>query len=310
MQAPGSILVVDDRESNLHLMGEILESAGHRVLCASNGAEAIELAISAKPDVILLDVKMPGMDGFEVSAKLRSLAQTSAIPIVFVTAHYTEEQDLLHGLGVGAYDYLIKPISRAVLLARIGVVLRIRRSEDRLRRLSSTDELTGLYSRSYVVGRLEAELQRAPQHDSRIAVTMLDVDDLRSCNDTFGHEVGDEVLRRVSAVLKSSSRLYDSVGRYAGDEFLIVQPEIAEGEASAWVEWLNEKVAAEGFNGLPHELRVSFSAGVAAWDRRASAEALIQFAGSALDAAKRAGRRQTVCYSKMRDASAAAHASS
>ena len=304
MQAPGSILVVDDRESNRHLMKEILESAGHRVICASSGIEGIELAIAAKPDLILLDVKMPGMDGFEVSAKLRSLAETAIIPILFVTAHYTEEQDVLHGLGVGAYDYLIKPISRAVLLARVGVVLRIRRSEDRLRRLASIDELTGLYSRSDVVRRLEAELQR----DTRLAVTMLDVDDLRSCNDTFGREVGDEVLRRVSGVLKNNTRLYDSVGRYAGDQFLIVQPEVDERAALAWVERLNEKVAEEGFRGQARELRVSFSAGIAGWDRRASAEALIQFAESALDVAKRAGKRQTVCYSQMGAASAAADA--
>ena len=98
-----------------------IESAGHRVVCASDGAQAIDLAISTQPDMILLDVKMPGMDGFEVCAKLQSLAETATIPIMFVTAHYAEEQDMLHGLGIGAYDYLIKPVSRAVLLARIGV---------------------------------------------------------------------------------------------------------------------------------------------------------------------------------------------
>src|SRR5262252_4151729 len=107
-------------------MKEILESAGHRVVCASHGAEAIDLAITTRPEVILLDVKMPGMDGFEVCAKLKSLAETATIPVMFVTAHYAEEQDMLHGLGVGAYDYLIKPVSRAVLLARVGVILRLR----------------------------------------------------------------------------------------------------------------------------------------------------------------------------------------
>ncbi len=308
MQAPGSILVVDDRESNRHLMTEILESAGHRVVCAANGPEGIEIAIATKPDLILLDVKMPGMDGFEVSAKLRSLAETAPIPIVFVTAHYTEEQDVLHGLGVGAYDYLIKPISRAVLLARVGVVLRIRRSEDRLRQLSSIDELTGLYTRSCATRRLEAELQRAPRHDARLSVTMLDVDDLKSCNDTFGHQVGDEVLRRVSAVLKNHTQLYDSVARYGGDEFLIVHPEVTEHEAVTLVERFNEKVTEEAFHGQAEGLSVSLSAGIAAWDGRASAEALIQFAERALDAAKRSGKRRTVCYSQLSAVSASADA--
>jgi diguanylate cyclase (GGDEF)-like protein len=309
MQAPGSILVVDDRESNRRLMSEILESAGHRVICASSGAEGIELAISAKPEVILLDVKMPGMDGFEVSAKLRSLAETAPIPIVFVTAHYTEEQDVLHGLGVGAQDYLIKPISRAVLLARVGVVLRTRRSEDRLRQQSSIDELTGLCSRRSVVRRLEAELQRAPQRDTRLTVTLLDVDDLKSCNATLGHEVGDEVLRRVSDVLRKGTRLFDSVGRYAGDEFLVVQPEAAEHEALAWVERWNEKLAEEVFHSQARDLQVSFSAGIATWDRGSSAEELIHCAESALGAAKRGGKRRTVCYSQVARVAASANAS-
>ncbi len=299
MEALGSILVVDDRESNRHLMKGLLESAGHRVVCASSGAEGIELAISAKPDVILLDVKMPGMDGFEVSAKLRSLAETASIPILFVTAYYTDERDVLHGLGVGAYDYLIKPISAAVLLARVGVALRIRRSEDRLRRLSCIDELTGLCSRSEAVRRLEAEMQRTAQRETELSVMVLDLDDLKSCNDAFGHQLGDDVLKRVSAVLKSNARPHDSVGRCGGDEFLIVQPESSEPQAIALVERLREKVAEEAFYGQAQQLCVSFSAGIAAWDGRASAEALIRSAEEALDAAKRAGKRQTVCHSQI-----------
>jgi DNA-binding response OmpR family regulator len=155
MQPPGRILVVDDREANRHLLSETLESTGHDVLCASGGAEAIELAVTGRPDLILLDVKMPGMDGFEVCAKLQALAETATIPIVFLTANYAEEQDVIHGLEIGACDYLIKPISRPVLLARVGVMLRIRRSEERVRQLSIIDEFTGLFSKNYVVQRLE-----------------------------------------------------------------------------------------------------------------------------------------------------------
>jgi diguanylate cyclase (GGDEF)-like protein len=308
MEAPGSILVVDDRESNRHLMKELLESAGHRVVCAGSGAEGIELAISAKPDVIILDVKMPGMDGFEVSAVLRSLAETASVPILFVTAYYTEEQDVLHGLGVGAYDYLIKPISTAVLLARVGVALRIRRSENRLRQLASIDELTGLCSRSEVVRRIEAEMQRTARREAELTVTMLDLDDLKSCNDAFGHQLGDDVLRRVSTVLKSNTRPLDSVGRGGGDEFLIVHPEGSELRAAALVERLRERLAEETFYGQAQELRVSFSAGIAAWDGRASVEALIGCAEAALDAAKRAGKSRTVCHSQIANRPAAAEA--
>jgi diguanylate cyclase (GGDEF)-like protein len=305
MQAPGTILVVDDRESNRHLLKAVLESAGHNALCASDGAQAIELAITGRPDVILLDVKMPGMDGFEVCVKLQALAETATIPIIFVTANYAEEQDTLHGLEVGAYDYLVKPISRSVLLARVGVMLRIHRSEERMRQLSMIDEFTGLFSKNYVVRRLEEEIQRA-RRGSLLTVTMLDLDAFKSCNDTFGHQFGDEVLKRVSSTLKTNMRLHDSVGRYGGEEFLIVQPELTESEAVAMVGRLKQDVAEECLYGEGRELRVTFSAGIAEWDRRLGAEELIHRADCALYAAKRAGKNQTVCYAQMNGASAPA----
>jgi diguanylate cyclase (GGDEF)-like protein len=299
MQAPSSILVVDDRDSNRHLMKEVLESAGHRVVCASDGAEAIRLAITTRPELILLDVKMPGMDGFEVCAKLQSLAETATIPVIFVTAHYVEEQDMLHGLGVGAYDYLIKPVSRAVLLARIGVTLRIGRSEQRAREVSLIDPFTGLFSRTYIMHRVEEEMARSKRQDAPLVVTMLDLDNLKSCNDTFGHQFGDEVLKRVSAVLRKGARGCDAVGRFGGEEFLIVQPESNEQEAVAAVERLKSQVAEERFYGETCELRVTFSAGVAAWDGQASADLLLRCAERGLEAAKHAGQHQTVCYSQL-----------
>ncbi len=308
MQPPGTILIVDDRESNRHLLMEMLESADHDVLCASSGAEAIELAVTGKPDLILLDVKMPGMDGFEVCAKLKALAETAAVPIIFLTANYAEEQDMIHGLEIGAHDYLVKPISRSVLLTRIGVMLRIRRSEERVRQLSIVDEFTGLFSKNYVVQRLEEEMQRARRRDSLLTVTMVDLDDFKSCNDTFGHQFGDEVLKRVSGTLKANMRPYDSVGRYGGEEFLIVQPELTETEAVAMVARLKDRVAEECFYGEGRELRVTFSAGVAEWDRRLGTEELIRSADYALYAAKHAGKDQTVCYSQMNGASATASA--
>jgi diguanylate cyclase (GGDEF)-like protein len=306
MQPPGTILVVDDRESNRHLLREMLESAGHSVLCATDGAQTIELAVRGRPDLILLDVKMPGMDGYEVCVKLQALAETATIPIVFVTANYAEEQDMIHGLEIGAYDYLIKPISRSVLLARVGVMLRIRRSEERVRQLSIIDEFTGLFSKNYVVRRLEEEMQGAQRRDSLLTVTMVDLDDFKRCNDTFGHQFGDEVLKRVSSTLKTNLRPYDSVGRYGGEEFLIVQPELTETEAVAMVGRLKNRVAEERFYGEGRELRVTFSAGIAEWDRRLKTEELIRSADYALYAAKHAGKDQTVCYSQMNGASAGA----
>lgn len=299
MLTPGTILVVDDLESNRKLLRDMLEAGGHRVFVAADGRSAIEAAISTRPEVILLDVKMPGMDGFEVCARLKAMAETSTMPIIFVTANYTEEKDLLHGLELGGCDYLVKPISRAVLLARVEVMLRIRRTEERIRQLSMVDEFTGLFSRNYVMQRLDEEIKRAQRRETPLVVTMLDLDDFKQYNDSFGHQFGDLVLKQVSASLKANIRQYDSLGRYGGEEFLLVQPEINESEAVAMIGRLKERVQDERCYGGGIELRVTFSAGIAAWDRQATLDDMVRRADCALYSAKHAGKNQTVCYSEI-----------
>lgn len=302
MPQPGTVLVVDDREANRELLKAMLEGAGHRVLCAADGSGAIDTAIRERPEVILLDVKMPGMDGFEVCSRLQALSETASIPIIFVTANYTEEQDVLHGLEIGAYDYLVKPVSRSVLLARVGVMLRIRRTDEHVRQLSMIDDFTGLFSKNYVVRRLEEEMQRAQRRESVLTVTMLDLDDFKRYNDTFGHLFGDEILKRVSATLKANIRMYDSLGRYGGEEFLIVQPELAEADAVATLDRLKEKLAEVRFADAGCEggdVRVTFSAGAAQWDGEVSATELIRRADRALYQAKRLGKDQTVRHSQL-----------
>lgn len=299
MQRSGTILVIDDVESNRQLLQDMLESAGHGVLTAASGPDGIRIAAAEKPDVVLLDVKMPGMDGFQVCEQLKSMAETATIPVIFITANYTEEQDVLHGLDLGGYDYLVKPVSRTILLARVGVMLRIRRTEERIRQLSMIDEFTGLFSKNYVLRRLDEEMERAQRRKSSLVVAMLDLDDFKRFNDSFGHQFGDEVLKRVSASLKANVRLYDSVGRYGGEEFLLVQPEMQEGEAVAAIERLREKVAGERFYGNGQELAVSFSAGIAMWDHQSNLDELIRQADCALYAAKHAGKNQTVRYAEV-----------
>ena len=136
-------VVIAEDEAIIRLdLKETLEEEGYEVVGETGrGDEAVQLVKEQQPDLAILDVKMPGMDGFEVCVKLQALAETAKIPIIFVTANYAEEQDMIHGLEVGAYDYLVKPISRSVLLARVGVMLRIHRSEERVRQLSIIDEL-------------------------------------------------------------------------------------------------------------------------------------------------------------------------
>jgi diguanylate cyclase (GGDEF)-like protein len=298
---PGTILVVDDLEANRFLLREILETAGHRVLLASDGPEAIERAAAERPDAVLLDVRMPGMDGFEVCRTLRAMAETAHLPIVLITANAAGDDELVAGLEAGAHDFLVKPIQRAVLLARVGVMVRIRRTEETVRRLSMVDEFTGLFSKKYVLHRLDEELERGRRRRSPLVVAMIDLDDFKQCNDRFGHPFGDEVLKRVSAVLKANVRAYDSVGRYGGEEFLVLQPELSEEEAVSAVERLRDRVRAERFASRGESWSVGFSAGVAAWDHEADAAEMVHRADAALYAAKRAGKGNVSRWSKADD---------
>lgn len=299
MEPPGTVLVVDDLELNRTLLSEILESAGHRVLTAARGAEAIEIAAVRQPDAILLDVRMPEMDGFAVCRTLSAMAETAHLPILLVTANAADDQEHVEGLEAGAIDFVVKPFQRAVLLARVGVMIRMRRTEETVRRLSMEDEFTGVFSRKYVLHRLEQEMKRGLRRSAQLVVTMIDLDDFKACNDRFGHPVGDEVLKRVSAVLKANVRAYDSLGRYGGEEFLLVQPEIGEIEAVATIDRLRERVTAERFRVGAEEWSVSFSAGLASWDLVADARELVRRADTALYAAKRAGKARVVRWSDL-----------
>jgi len=294
----GSVLVVDDQETNRQLLEDMLEAGGHSVLTAADGPSAIEIAAIQKPEVILLDVKMPGMDGFEVCTRLKAMAETRSIPIIFVTANYTEEHDMVHGLELGGYDYMVKPISRQVLLARVGVMLRIHRTEERIRELSMIDEFTGLFSKNYVLRRLDEEMERAQRRRSSLVVAMLDLDDFKRVNDTYGHQFGDQVLQRISGSLKASIRLYDSVGRFGGEEFLLVQPELHESEAVAAIERLRERVLSERFLVNGSDLNIGFSAGICGWDYQATLDELVRRADLALYGAKQAGKNRTVRYAE------------
>ena len=299
MERTGTILVVDDLESNRFLLKEMLEGVGHRVLTAAGGPEAIELAAAEQPETILLDVRMPGMDGFAVCRTLRAMAETAHIPIVFITANAAGEAELVEGLEAGAHDFLVKPVRRTVLLARVDVMLRIRRTEETVRRLSMEDEFTGLFSRKYVIHRLEEEMKRGQRRGAPLVVTMIDLDDFKRCNDRYGHPFGDQVLKRICAVLKSNVRAYDSLGRYGGEEFLLVQPEVAEAEAIASMERLQDRVREERFITGDEEWSMSFSAGLAVWDLIAGADEMIRRADAALYAAKRAGKGQVVRHSEI-----------
>lgn len=291
----GRILVVDDLEDNRDVLRRMLERGGHEVLLAADGDAAIRQAIENRPDVVILDVHMPGKNGFDVCRELKALAETATIPIVFLTANFGEEADRILGLELGGFDYLVKPVTRAFLLARVAVMLRIRRSELEIRRLAMIDDFTGLFTRGYVLQRLGEEIDRGETH---AAVAMIDLDDFKGCNDRHGHLFGDHVLKRVSEIFRAEVRRYDSVARFGGDEFLLLHAGAGEAEARLTIERIRAAVGVERFDS-DGSSTVTFSAGIAACEPGVGAEALLARADAALYAVKRSGRARTMCWSEL-----------
>lgn len=244
-----TILIVDDNHTNLNVLVDYLEEFGFEALVATNGERAIQQAQRFPPDLILLDVLMPGIDGFETCQRLKAEETTRDIPVIFMTA-LTDVKHKVAGFEVGAVDYVTKPFQQAELLARVSTHLTIRqlqknleeknallhreigerkRLEAQLRYDASHDNLTGLANRALFIERLEQAIQHThKQANYRFTILFLDLDGFKGINDTFGHVMGDKLLITVAHRLKNIIRPNDLVARLGGDEFTILLDGIAD----------------------------------------------------------------------------------
>ncbi|GAB0057071.1 Response regulator PleD [Candidatus Magnetaquicoccaceae bacterium FCR-1] len=248
LEQPGTILIVDDESINIAVLTDILEER-YEILFATDGKKAMELAKTAQPDLILLDVKMPGMDGHEVCARLKEERDTANIPIIFVTA-MSDVNDEARGLELGAMDYITKPVSPPVVKARVRNQIELKNARDQLMRLAITDGLTGLSNRRHFDGALEKEHQRLARSRGLLSLILFDLDHFKAFNDTYGHLAGDDCLRQVGGmVLQTLTRVADLGARYGGEEFVCLLPETSHDGAVVMAEKLRA-----GIQGLkiPH----------------------------------------------------------
>jgi diguanylate cyclase (GGDEF)-like protein len=219
-----TVLVVDDNMANISVLAHVLDSE-YDVVFANNGREALELARSAQPDLILLDIVMPDMDGYEVCAQLKRDAATADIPVIFISGlddHDAESR----GIELGALDYITKPFSVGIVRARVRNHVELKRARDRLRSLAATDGLTGLANRRRLDEALHAECKRLARTQSQLGLIMLDIDHFKAFNDTYGHIAGDDCLRNVASTLSAAMiRGHDLAARYGGEEFACILPE-------------------------------------------------------------------------------------
>ena len=298
------ILVVDDHEDNIELLRARLEARGFEVESAADGLEALDRVRERAPDLILLDVMMPKLDGIEVARRIKADASLPFIPIIMQTALETTE-DKVEGLDAGADDYITKPLDFAELHARVKSLLRIKalqeelaRANESLRRMSQTDGLTGVDNRRHIEERLTEMFDHAARLNEPLAVVMCDVDHFKSVNDTYGHQAGDAVLRQLAEVLRQTAREIDRVGRYGGEEFVVVLPGAGLDDAVAFAERVRRAVAEREFDYEGGTVRRTLSAGVAAWPNpeMRHQEALVKAADEALYVAKERGRNRVVAY--------------
>jgi diguanylate cyclase (GGDEF)-like protein len=242
------ILIVDDEVSNIEILSAVLED-DYELSFATSANEALALLPVLMPDLVLLDVMMPDISGYEVCKRIKADVMLADIPIIFTTA-LNDERDQLLGLGLGAIDYITKPISPAVVQARVRNHLEMKRVRDRLAELAVTDALTGLGNRRRLESILAAEYRRLAANDGNLSVIILDVDFFKRFNDRYGHAAGDLCLVQVAAALsRAAHRAAAFTVRYGGEEFASLLPDCTHEEAMEVAQNIRGRVEALG---IPH----------------------------------------------------------
>jgi two-component system, cell cycle response regulator len=261
--SPRRVLAIDDSEVCRRLLGRQLRRENIEVVEAGDGPSGLSAVRSRPPDLILLDIGMPGWDGFETIRRLKDDARTRSIPVIFLSAS-TCSQDKARGLDLGAVDYVSKPFDPIELRARVRVALRTKSLHDLLEQRAHLDGLTGLKNRHALEERLTADWALCGRLRRPLAVIVADLDRFKRINDQHGHWAGDEVLRGAADVLRTAVRAADFVARLGGEEFVVVAPNCDLDGASVMAERFRTDLAALDFSFNGAAISVTASLGVAA----------------------------------------------
>lgn len=293
-----SVLIVDDMTSNIQVLGNALQE-DYRIKVATNGQKAIEIAKSDyPPDLVLLDIMMPDMDGYEVCRELKSNPQTSSIPVIFVTSlNDVDEEE--RGLNLGAVDYITKPFHLPIVKARVRNHLSLKLKTDLLEELSHIDGLTHIANRRHFDEFMSRELRRTQRSPQTTSVIMIDVDFFKAYNDHYGHGLGDECLIQVARTMQQVvKRPNDLLARYGGEEFAVILPETPAEGALQVAKELHQAVSdlnlKHEFSGVADHVTISAGVATRILSDEPQVQALLKQADAALYQAKRQGRNQVV----------------
>ena len=284
------ILIVDDDADIIEVVKVRLISEGYNVLVASNGKEALHMLEEETPDLIILDVMMPDMDGFETCKRIKSRKDKGYLPIIMLTVSDTPDEKV-KGLDLGASDYITKPYEADEFMARIRAGLRAKREYDRILQMAEKDSLTGLYNRRSLDVRLSEEFSRAQRYTREFSIIMLDIDHFKAVNDTYGHQMGDVVLKQVADLIEKSLRKSDVPYRYGGEEFVILATETGIAGAKMCAERIRMSCHENSFGEEKQPVSIAMSGGISCYPQSSveNAEELLRKADSAMYEAKAAG---------------------
>lgn len=309
MNSPYKIVALDDNTQNLKLISDVLENAGYDVALCLTSAQLFEYLEEELPDIMLLDVMVPDMSGFEACVRIKQVERLKDIPIIFLSAK-TETMDIVNGLEVGGVDYITKPFRPIELIARIKTHLEIKAIRDELKNKNDTlsslnerleeyaikDPLTKLYNRRMMITKFDEEISRCKRTNKVFAIILLDIDNFKDVNDNYGHNFGDDVLKVFSNLLMASKRLEDFVARWGGEEFLLILPNTDHLGAKVVAERLHDHINQYEFLETNDRIKISATFGVTEFKDDDTAEKMVKKADQALYYGKTHGRDKVVAF--------------
>lgn len=303
------ILLVDDTPVNLEIAGKTLEKEGYDLYIADSGYAALELIEKINFDLILLDIMMSGMDGFETYNKIRQFENCKIIPIIFLTAK-VDIESVIRGFELGAIDYIRKPFNEMELKARVRTHVELKKIREELEQknkslqeayaaleiTATTDPLTQLLNRREMDKRLESAMLQYQRNQRPFSIVIADIDFFKKVNDSYGHKQGDQVLIAIAEVLRNNTRKTDSISRWGGEEFLVLLPETNAAGAVNLAEKIRKNAQEVAFYHGESEFKVTLTCGICEFDGKLALDELISNADQALYEGKANGRNQCVIF--------------
>lgn len=302
------ILVVDDLQENLYFLEELLEIEQYKVLCAFNGEEAFMIIEKEIPDLILMDLFMPKITGIEVCKSLKNNPKFKEIPIIFLTASH-ETSHLIQAFDAGAADYITKPFNLPELFARVRTHLELKMTRDQLKealeeqqklaqkleKLATIDSLTEIANRRYFLDLANKELQRSQRYGQEFSLLMLDLDYFKVVNDSYGHGIGDQVLKKMTETTIHCLRNVDIFGRLGGEEFAILLPQTCTNQAEYVAERIRQNIEQIYLNIQDFLVKITVSIGISIYQEGdEKIEDILKRADRALYQAKAQGRNRVI----------------